>query len=211
MCPRRATIGCQGGQQCKHQPVAVNRGALCELGGTTIRSSITPFGGFEVEVMDFPTARTGSSRDKRRAGIQERSNRVRNKQEETPPLRTGSCRDKWRRTPRTATSGAEQATGVASPPTGASREKRRKTPRIRSSGAKQEGEATTPGTRTAGEKGPDAQRRMVQGGSSRRSPRHLDWSGSNTKDHAREEHRSRAEEEAGETQTSKEVAGPRGS
>ena len=37
-------------------------------------------------------------------------------------------------------------------------------------------------------KGPGAQGTIVRGGSSRRSPRHLDWSGSNRKDHAREEH-----------------------
>ena len=87
-----------------------------------------------------------------------RSNRERNNQEEAPPPRTGASWDKWR-----------------------------KTPWIGRSGAKQEGEATTPGTRRAGEKGPAVQGTMVRGGSSRRSPRRLNWSGSNTKDHAREE------------------------
>ena len=42
-------------------------------------------------------------------GASSRSNRMRYKQEEPPPPRTGSSRDKWRRTPRTGTSGAEQA------------------------------------------------------------------------------------------------------
>ena len=112
----------------------------------------------------------------------------RNKEEELPPPRTGSSRDKWRRAPRTGTSGAEQAAGAAASRTGASRGKRKKTPRIASSGAKQEGEATTPRTQTAGEKGPAAQGKNVQGGTSGRSPRPLDRSGSNTKDHARGEH-----------------------
>ena len=117
-----------------------------------------------------------------RGGASSRSTRVTIKQEEPPPPRTGASRDKWW-----------------------------KTPRIGSSGAKQEGEATTPGTRTAGEKGPAAQGTIVRGGSSRRSPRQLDRSGSDTKDHAREEHCSRAEDEAGEMQCSKDEAWPRGS
>ena len=136
---------------------------------------------------------------------------MRIKQEERPPPRTGSSRDKWQRTPGTGTSGAEQAAGAATLRTGASRDKWRKTPRIGSSGAKQEGEATAPGPIRAGKKGPDAQGTKVRGGSSRSSPRHRDWSGSNTKDHTREEHRSRAEEEAGEMPSSGDVAGPRGS
>ena len=111
-----------------------------------------------------------------------RNNRGRIKQEEPPPARTGASRDKWR-----------------------------KMPRSRSSRAKQEGKATTPGTRTAGEKGLAAQGTIVRGRSRRRSPRQLDWSGSNTKDHAREEHRSGAEDEAKEKQCSKDEAGPRGS
>ena len=64
---------------------------------------------------------------------------------------------------------------------------------------------------TAGEKGPDAQGKMVRGRTSRRSPSPLDRARSNTKDHGREEHRSRAEDEAQGMQSSIDVAGPRGS
>ena len=53
--------------------------------------------------------------------------------------------------------------------------------------------------------------KIVRGGSSRRSPRPQDRSGSNTKDHAREEHRSLAENEVEEMKSSMDVAGPRGS
>ena len=47
-----------------------------------------------------------------RGGESSRSYRVRYKQEEPPPSRTGTSRDKWRRTPRTGTSGAEQVAGA---------------------------------------------------------------------------------------------------
>ena len=49
------------------------------------------------------------------------------------------------------------------------------TPRTGSSGAEQERAATTPGTGSSGEKWPDALGRMVQKGSSMRSPNPPDW------------------------------------
>ena len=69
-CPSRATIGCQGGEQCEelirnqppdgpNQPVAVNGRAFYELGGTTIRPSIMPLERFEVGVMDFEVSGSG--------------------------------------------------------------------------------------------------------------------------------------------------------
>ena len=66
-CPRRVTIGCQGGQQRQdpsrnqppdgwNQPVLVDGGALYELGGTIIPPSVTPFERFEVNLMDSQVA-----------------------------------------------------------------------------------------------------------------------------------------------------------
>ena len=63
-CPRRVTIGCQGGQKCQdpslnrqpdgwNQPVLVDGGALYELGGTIDPPSITPLERFEVDLIDF--------------------------------------------------------------------------------------------------------------------------------------------------------------
>ena len=69
-CPRRATIGCQGGQQCKdptpkhpsdgwNQPVAVNGGVAYKFGGTTIPSSIAPLERFKFDLMDFEVGGSG--------------------------------------------------------------------------------------------------------------------------------------------------------
>ena len=69
-CPRRATIGCQGGQQCEdpsrnkvpdgwNQPVPVDGGALYELDPTNIPPSMTPLERFEVNLMDFEVGGSG--------------------------------------------------------------------------------------------------------------------------------------------------------
>ena len=69
-CPRRVTIGCQGGQQCQdpsqnqppdgwNQRVVVDGGALYDLGGTIIPSSTTPLERFEVDLMDFEVSGSG--------------------------------------------------------------------------------------------------------------------------------------------------------
>ena len=60
--------------------------------------------------------------------------------------------EKGGQTPRTGSSGAEQAAGAAAPRTESSRNKWRRTPRTESSGAEQEGAARTPGTGLSGEK-----------------------------------------------------------
>ena len=156
---------------------------------------------------------TGTSRDKWRAGTHERSNQ-------------GGTRRRSRRHPgldNPGTSGRGRP-GLEHP--GRSKQQEPPPPGLVHPGARgrrrpgsdhpgqNKKERPQPrGTQTAREKWPAAQGKIVQGGSSRRSPRPLDRSGSNTKDqdHARGEHRSRAEEEAGEKQRSRDVAGPRGS
>ena len=68
-CPRRVTIGCRGGQQCRdpsrnqppdgcNQPVLVDGGALYELGSTIIPPFIAPLERFEVNLMDFEVGRS---------------------------------------------------------------------------------------------------------------------------------------------------------
>ena len=69
-CHRRATIRCQGGQQCEdssrnqppdgwNQPVPVSGGALYELGGTIVPPSIPPLEMFEVDLTDFEVGGAG--------------------------------------------------------------------------------------------------------------------------------------------------------
>ena len=97
------------------------------------------------------------------------------------------------------------------PRAAASGDKRSRSPRTGSSREEQEGAATTPRTGTAREKRHGAKGGNVRGGTSSTSPHPSDRSGRSTKDDDTEEQRHRAEDEVEGMQSSKEVAGPRGS
>ena len=125
--------------------------------------------------------RIGTSRDKWRAGMHERSNR-------------GGTSRRSRRHPgldHPGTSGGGRP-GLEHP--GRNKQPSRRPPdrSIQGQVAEKAPDRIIPGKtgrrRTAGEKGPDAQGKIVPGRTSRRSPHPLDRAGSNTKGHATEEH-----------------------